>query len=138
MKFSTKSTYGLRAVVRLAENWGKGKVSLAAIAREEKISLGYLERLFSRLKEADLIKAEKGVTGGYSLTKSPDKISALEVINTLEGEKSLFYCLAEGGKVYCSKSCHCGASLVLAKAQEALNEALGKIKLSELVKTHNT
>jgi len=132
MKFSTKSTYGLRAVIRLAEHWDKGNLSLATIANEENISLGYLEKLFSKLKKAELVKADIGVSGGYSLSKNPKDVSAFEVIKTLEGQKSIFYCLDGSGKVYCSSNCHCGGNKFLVKIQNELIKTLQKIKLSEL------
>lgn len=132
MKFSTRTTYGLRAIVRLAKNWGKGSLSLPSIARAENISLGYLERLFSKLKKADFIIAEKGVSGGYTLSKSPQKINILEIVEVLEGKMAVFYCLDANGKISCSSGCKCSASLVLSKVQKAISEVLKKIKLSDL------
>jgi Rrf2 family protein len=134
MKFSTKSTYGLRAIIRLAKNWDNGNLSLATIATEENISLGYLEKLFSKLKQKDLVRADKGTTGGYSLIKKPTDISVLEIINALEGQRDTFHCTAEKGKVYCSAKCDCDANIYLVKIQNELTKTLQKIKLSELVK----
>lgn len=133
MKFSTKSTYGLRAIIRLAEHWNKGNVSLAVIASEENISLGYLEKLFSRLKKANLVKAEIGSAGGYCLTRQPLEISVYEIIKTLEGQNRLFYCLDAKGKIYCSNACTCGGNKFLVKIQDELIKTLTKIKLSELI-----
>lgn len=133
MKFSTKSTYGLRAVIRLAKHWDQGNLSLATIAAEENISLGYLEKLFSQLKKAELVKADIGASGGYILSRKPDEISAFEVIRTLEGQNNIFYCLDKKGKVYCSSNCHCGANKFLVKIQNELVKTLQKIKLSELI-----
>jgi Rrf2 family protein len=137
MKFSTKSTYGLRAIARLAKNWGEGNVSLASIAEDENISLAYLERIFARLKRSNIVKAEKGATGGYRLIKKPQDLSALEVIQSLEGKNSLFHCLNKNGKIFCSLSCDCTANQALVKVELALNKTLERIKLSELVGTRN-
>jgi len=48
MIFSTRSSYGLRAMINLAKRQGRERVALAAIAKAEKISLKYLERLSRR------------------------------------------------------------------------------------------
>ena len=48
MKFSTKSTYGLRAMIRLAKEADQGSVSLSSIADKENISQKYLEKLFAK------------------------------------------------------------------------------------------
>ena len=78
MKFSTKGTYGLRAVVELATRYGEGPVSLTAVATEQGISEAYLEQLMRSLKKAGIVKTARGKAGGYLLTKEPSKISVLE------------------------------------------------------------
>ncbi len=133
MKFSTKTTYGLRSMINLAKKFGQGSVPLSMIAREEDISQKYLERLFSKLKKSNLIFAEKGTNGGYTLAQKPEKISILEIVNALEGKLSLFHCLSENEDVACNLKCNCGATEVLLKVQQAINDTLKKTKLSDLV-----
>jgi Rrf2 family protein len=133
MKFSTRTTYGLRAMIRLAEKYGQGSVSLAKIAKEEKLSLGYLERLFSNLKKAELVKAEKGASGGYSLPDSPKKINVFDIVKCLEGKMSPFHCLDEKGRVYCSDKCKCGATKVLTEVQATVNKTLQSMTLKDLI-----
>ena len=60
MKFTKRSTYGLRAMARLAKYWDKGNVSLPKISEQENISEKYLEQIFSKLKRAKLVESEKG------------------------------------------------------------------------------
>lgn len=134
MKFSTRTTYGLRAMIQLAEKYRQGNLSVASIAKEEGISSGYLERIFASLKKAELINAEKGVSGGYVLSKKPQNISILEVVRALEGKLAPFHCLDENGKFYCQDSCNCGASMVLVKVQDAVKKALQSMTLKDLVK----
>lgn len=133
MKFSTKSTYGLRAMIRLAGHWQRGDLSLGEIAEQEQISLAYLERLFAKLKKAKLVEASRGAAGGYRLAREPQAISALEIIESLEGETDLFYCLAEHGKIHCSEQCHCGVNLVMSEASRALKQTLAKLTLKTLL-----
>lgn len=133
MKFSTRSTYGLRAVIKLAKNWGIDSVSLANIAKEENISRGYLERIFVNLKKAKIVKSVKGASGGYKLTTAPADINLLDIINALEGKKPPFHCLNNEVKVYCNSSCNCAVTSVLNRVEQAVNKTLINIKLSELV-----
>jgi Rrf2 family protein len=137
MKFSTKSTYGLKAIVNLARHPSKERVPLHVIAKEENLSLGYLERIFSQLKISKIVRADKGASGGYQLAKKPAQISAWEIINSLEGGEELFYCLEKTGKVYCSKSCKCDANHAILKVRQTLDDSLKKLKLSDLVRAHN-
>ncbi|MEK7202817.1 MAG: Rrf2 family transcriptional regulator [Patescibacteria group bacterium] len=133
MRFSTRATYGLRAIINLAKHFNEPNLALSAIAKEETISLKYLERLFASLKKARLVKSVKGAGGGYRLVKLANQITVYEIINALEGKKSLFHCLDKLGKVYCKKNCVCSANIALIKVQELIIKTLKNIKLSKLL-----
>jgi Rrf2 family cysteine metabolism transcriptional repressor len=133
MKFSTRTTYGIRAMIRLARRWGQGATPLSYISESEKISLGYLERLFSKLMEVKLVISEKGASGGYKLSKSPDRINMYDIVSALEGKMSLFHCISKEKEKSCRRECECGASAVLVKVQKAIRDTLRKIRLSELL-----
>jgi len=133
MKFSTRTTYGLRAMIVLANSKGKTTVPLSFISNKEKISLGYLERLFSKLKKSGLVKSEIGAGGGYYLSKKPSEILVYDIVKTLEGDIAPFKCVDENGKIKCIAKDKCGATDVLIKVQQAINKTLKSIRLSDLV-----
>jgi Rrf2 family transcriptional regulator, cysteine metabolism repressor len=133
MKFSTRTTYGIRAMIVLAKNYKSGSLPLSQIAKQENISLKYLEKLFAVLKRERLIKAEKGAQGGYKLSKSPAEIKIFDIVETLEGEMVLFHCIGKRGEILCSTGCNCGATSVLLKVQSAINTTLKSMKLSDLL-----
>ena len=132
MKFSTKSEYGLRALISLAKHQKEQPYSLAKIAKEQKISLAYLERLFAKLKKANLVKSEKGMKGGYSLVRSANKISVKEILNALEGSLRPYLCSDLNN--LCKLNCDCSVKIVWHKLEEAMNRTLEEIKLSQLLK----
>ncbi|MBQ7617551.1 MAG: Rrf2 family transcriptional regulator [Desulfovibrio sp.] len=102
MRFSTKTRYGLRFLLRLAR---EGRVvTLAEIARQEKISLGYLEQIVSALKPLGLFRAERGSQGGYVLIKEPAEINLLQVFERLEG-LNLVACLEDESHCERAKNC---------------------------------
>ncbi len=136
MQFSSSTTYGLRALANLvlakADNPNRVK-SLKIIAEEEGVSLKFLEKLFSRLKNAGIVSSTRGVNGGYYLHKEVGKIKLLEVLDAL-GEKTIvFKCVNREGGITCGNSVKCGAVPVLQKVQMAINESLGKMTLKDLV-----
>ncbi len=133
MKFSTRTTYGVRAMIALAAHYGQGSLSLQNISLAEQISRGYLERLFAQLKKDGLVKSEKGKDGGYRLSKDPKRTNMFEIIKSLEGKMSPFHCVDEKGKIYCSEKCQCGATKMLVDVQKAINNTLKAIKLKDLV-----
>jgi Rrf2 family transcriptional regulator, cysteine metabolism repressor len=132
MIFSTKSEYGLRALVNLAKNQNKEPYSLAKIAKEEKISLAYLERLFASLKKARIVQSAKGVKGGYKLVKPVAKISVKDIFTALEGSLAPYICAGLGG--LCGKrGCDCQTKVVWQKLDQGISKTLSNIKLSDLI-----
>ncbi len=125
MKFSTKAEYGLRALVHLVK--AEKPVSLAQIAKQERLSLPYLERLFSVLKKEDIVKSYKGVSGGYALTRPANKISVAEVIKALEGSVYDLQCVG-------CKVCGCVVNPVWQKLYEQIDKTLSQMSLASLVK----
>lgn len=89
MKISTKSRYGLRALLDIAQNYSGKPVPLKAIAKRQEISELYLEQIFSILKKVQLIKSVKGSHGGYLLIDHPSEISMKSVLEALEGDISI-------------------------------------------------
>ena len=86
MKLSTRSTYGMRALVELALAGGRGPVSAALIAKRQDLSVAYLEQLLHRLKKRGLVSSIRGPRGGYVLAKNPHDVTMSDVVRILDGE----------------------------------------------------
>ena len=85
MKLSTRSTYGMRALVELALASGHGPVSAALIAKRQDLSVAYLEQLLHRLKREGLVSSVRGPRGGYALARSPHQVTMADVVRVLDG-----------------------------------------------------
>lgn len=129
MKFSTKAEYGLRAIIRIARSIEKKPYSLAQIAKEENISLAYLERLIAKLKKAGLVLSTKGLRGGYQLTKKPKEIKISEVLTALEGSLAPYHCL----DINLCRERACPTRKVWLKLQEQIIKTLNSITLADLI-----
>jgi len=135
LKISTKSQYGLRAMVYLARF--KDKICpLKIISGKEGISFDYLEKIISKLEKTGLIKAKKGVQGGYFLAKSPKRIKIGEIIRALEGDTVLVKCIAPIRKrgYRCPRERKCLTKNFWQKIQKTLNSALNSITLADLIR----
>lgn len=86
---STKSKYGIRALLYMAVKGPEVKVSIKEIAEEENISGRYLEQIFSVLKQGNIVKSVKGASGGYIFSKEIKEITVKELIELLEKD---IYC----------------------------------------------
>ncbi len=86
--FSAKAQYGLKAVVYLAQNTGKGPIQAKEIAVTQNVPVRYLELLLSQLKKGRLINSNRGKLGGYQLARPASAISVYDVVIALEGRIS--------------------------------------------------
>jgi Rrf2 family cysteine metabolism transcriptional repressor len=132
MQFSTKTRYGARALVELAGAWPDRTVSVREMARGQRISHKYLGQIMSALKAAGLIKAVRGVHGGYELARPPAEITLAQVFQVLEGSAAPVECVDKPG------SCHleplCVTRDCWAEVKAAIENVLDSTNLQELVR----
>jgi Rrf2 family cysteine metabolism transcriptional repressor len=81
---TSKSRYAVVAMAELARSGGT-PVPIAAIAERRAMPVQFLEQLFSTLRRAGLLVSHRGVKGGYTLARSPEEITVLEVVQALDG-----------------------------------------------------
>jgi Rrf2 family transcriptional regulator, cysteine metabolism repressor len=126
MHISKKAQYGLRAMIYLAKNEEK-IISLREIAKTEKISADFLEKIIKDLQTAGLVKAKKGAFGGYSLAKKPKDIYAGEIVEALE---DIIPVKCAG----CQMVRMCSSKSIWDEVKESLNDTLYSKTLKDLIK----
>jgi len=131
VKLSTRTRYGIRAILELAGNYGKGPLQIKTIAQRQEISGKYLEQLMTILKSAGFVKSIRGSKGGYILAKPPNQIKLNEVFNALEGPVVTVECIENDS--YCARVADCVARQVWVQVQEAIGAVLQSITLQDLV-----
>lgn len=131
MKLSTRTRYGLRAIIELAENNGAAPLQTKAIAASQDISVKYLEQLMTILRSAGLVRSIRGSKGGYMLAKSPNQIKLNEVFDCLEGHVTTVECVED--RSFCERAEDCVARQVWAQVQQAIKNVLQSITLQDLV-----
>jgi Rrf2 family protein len=85
MRFSMKTEYGVRAILELAANTGKGSLQSAEIARRQGIPGPFLDQVLMTLRRAGMITSTRGPRGGHALARRPEEIRLDEVVECLEG-----------------------------------------------------
>lgn len=88
ISITSKSVYALSALVELAHHEGGDPMPVSEIARRRELPPQFLEQLFGTLRRANIVASRRGVKGGYVLARPASEISALEVVQTLDGEIS--------------------------------------------------
>jgi len=133
MKLTTRSRYGTRMLLDLAQNGGQGPVRVSEIANRQGISVKYLEKLSRILKKAGLIRSMRGSKGGHLLAKPPVDISMGEIVRALEGDLNLVTCWTE--RTSCPRLKTCATSKLWQEVSKALLERLDSMTLDELLKS---
>ena len=85
MKGTAKGRYGLQFMVGLALQTEPGPVLVDDLATRQALPPKFLRVLLGPLKAAGLVKVQRGPSGGCELARHPSHISALEVLEALEG-----------------------------------------------------
>jgi Rrf2 family protein len=130
MKLSTKSRYGTRLMVDMAEHYNQGPIQLGDIAKRQNISVKYLEQIIIPLKKANYIDSIRGPKGGHLLTRPPEEITVAEIVALLEESASLTDCSENAG--VCERADFCPTRLVWKEASEAMFDKLQSITLADL------
>lgn len=110
------------------------------LAELQGVSPAFLAKIFAKLEKANIVEATEGIRGGYALARPTDEISVLDVVDAVEGRKSLFNCqeirsrcaLFNGNPPSWAVSGVCGIHAVMLRAEREMREELARTKLSEL------
>ena len=131
MKLSTKTRYGTRMILEMAQNYGQGAIQLGEIANRQNISLKYLEQIIRPLKQAGYIKSFRGAKGGHILSKAPEDITVGEIVAVLEGGDTLIHCDKEPED--CERVDTCLTRYLWKEAAAAMFQRLSAITFADLI-----
>ncbi|UCD06459.1 MAG: Rrf2 family transcriptional regulator [candidate division WOR-3 bacterium] len=107
MRLTTKTRYALRALVELAQQYDEKPLSLAMIARRQRVKPKYLEQILFKLRRARLIKGKKGPGGGFLLARDPQEIRLKEILGAVGESTAPVQCVLGKADKYCSHNALC-------------------------------
>lgn len=102
--FSQTAEYAVRAVVMLAHLESQGLVGSKELADKAKVPGSYLPKIMQNLAKRGIVDSKRGVGGGFSLSKSPQEITILDIVNAVDPIKRIVGCplgLESHSKVLC-------------------------------------
>lgn len=103
--FSRSCEYGLQAVMYIAMQDRNRKVMIREIAEKVNIPLFFLGKILQKLSKSGLLKSQKGPNGGFTLGSDPNKITALQIVEVIDGLKFNNSCVT--GFPKCSNESPC-------------------------------
>ncbi|WP_280875572.1 RrF2 family transcriptional regulator [Streptomyces pseudovenezuelae] len=112
-------------------------VPAARLAELHDVSPTYLAKQLQALSRAGLVHSTQGKSGGYALTRSPELITVLEVVDAVDGPSAAFVCTEirqRGPMATPAEACTtpCAISRAMATAEAARREALRTITIADL------
>ena len=131
MKLSTRTRYGMRAMIEIAKNFGKGPTKRRDITKTQGISHSYLENILIALKTKGLVSTVRGAEGGFVLEKPPSQVTLLEIVTALEGSIAPVDCLDQPG--LCERTPRCAGRFAWKKLYDAQTEVLSSMTLESLI-----
>ena len=135
MKISAKDEYGLRILLRIAQEGEEEGMSISRLSEAEGISEPYVAKITRMLRLNGFIQSTRGSRGGYVLMRNAAEIKVNDVLRALDGK--LFdetFCGSHSGtQKFCTNSVDCSVRSLWKLVQHKVDEILDNITLQDLM-----
>lgn len=111
-----KSKYGLKALLLLAREYGRGSILASELSEREGIPEKFLQLILLELRRRGIVRSRRGQGGGYQLARDPATINFGEVLRALDGPLALTPCVSQTAYQHCDECAdeqQCGIRLVM-------------------------
>ncbi len=129
MKLSRTVAYAIQATCQLAESQTGAPVPCSRLANEGHMPERFLLQILRHLVTHGILSSMRGVDGGYSLERSPQDISLLEVIEAIDGPLEATLPAGDADPT----GYHVRLREVLEQVAENVRTQLQAVKLSDLL-----
>ncbi len=134
MRLTTKGRYAVRALWCLSKHTKDKPTPLSIVAKDQDISLNFLEQLFVHLRKQGIVASVRGPRGGYKLAKDPKDITIGEVLRAVGESTYPVFCTETGlpDSKQCPRADDCVTHLLWIKLGKTINEFLDSTTLEEI------
>ena len=132
MRLTKAGEYAIRCILYMSTLEKGALVSRKEIAREMDIPNQFLGKIAQQLSRSGIIEIMQGPKGGFRLSIPPEKLSLLDVIESVTGRIFLNDCILRPDS--CGRSDTCTVHSVWQKAKTQLRETLRKATFDKLAK----
>jgi Rrf2 family protein len=133
---SRKTKYGLKAMLALARDYGKGPVLISELAEREKIPEKFLQLILLELRNQGFLQSKKGRGGGYFLGRDPREVVVGHVIRVLDGPLAPVPCVSQTAYQTCEE-CRdeesCAVRMLMQEVRDATARILDGVSLADVV-----
>ncbi len=127
--FQTKAnSYAFLSLLEIAER-GKGGVQASEISSKYDLPTAYAAKVMGQLAKARIFRSDRGPQGGFQLARAPKDISALEILEAINGPLASGNILPEG----VSRNHRRGVTKLFDHVIEDMRKRLGSVSLADLM-----
>jgi Rrf2 family protein len=135
MRLSTRSKYGLRALMDMAARSDENATRLKDLARRNNIPVKFLEQIFLALRNSGVVHSQVGAHGGYTLARPATQITLGEVIRVLDGTIAPVSCTSQIAyeKCSCPDERTCSLRVSMNQVRDAIVAVVDNTTLADAV-----
>ncbi len=130
IRLTKQADYGIVLMTYLAR-FSDRHFAAPDLATETRLPLPTVSKILKLLGREGLLESHRGAKGGYSLIRTPDRISVAEMISALDGPIAFTECI-EDAPGNCSQESICQLRGNWQLINQAVRLALESISLAEL------
>lgn len=140
MHISAMEEYGLRCVLQLARQLDQAPLPASTIAKREGISIEYVSKLMHRFRKSGMVRAVRGVSGGFALALDPKQITLKSVVESVAAKKkSASFCNQYSGQeASCVHLSDCNVRPVWMTLSGYFDDLLTQLTLSDLLQRESS
>jgi FeS assembly SUF system regulator len=130
LRISKLTDYGTMILVYLAGAEHGHLLPASDVAEATHLALPTVQKLLKILTKNGLVESARGADGGYRLARTPEQITAAEILDTLEGPVAITECSHDDG--HCDLEPNCQVGDAWQKISLAIRAAMSDIRLCDL------
>jgi Rrf2 family protein len=138
VKLPESTEWVLHVVTSLAQVSQDDLVPAAQLAEHYGVPAAYLAKQLQSLVRAGVLTATTGPRGGFRLSRSPEQITLLQVVEAVDGTSAFYTCneiRQKGRGAVSPEACRraCGIAARMASAEAAWRQSLSAVTIADIL-----
>jgi FeS assembly SUF system regulator len=136
IRITRQTDYGIILLAYLASRPAELVLTARDAAKECRLPVPMVSKILKTLAREGILTSHRGVKGGYSLARVPERITVGDIIGALEGPIGMTECSSNPGS--CEQEPLCPVKINWQRISLVVRGALEEISLSEMVGSPRT